>query len=106
MKKFKIEVQAFKNEELGLWYLDNRAFDENDVQVDHLFDIVCFDGVAFNLDELVESNKGLSPLDDGYTEVTVDDIDWTFIELVVDRYSDSIDDLFISGYEYANRYGK
>ena len=53
MKKFKIEVQAFKNEELGLWYLDNRAFDENDVQVDHLFDIVCFDGVAFNLDELV-----------------------------------------------------
>ena len=106
MKKFKIEVKAYKNEELGLWYLDNRAFDEGDNQVDAFLDVVHLDGSDFDLDSLVETNKGLSPLDDEYTEVTVDDIDWTFIELVVDRYSDSIDDLFISGYEYANRYGK
>ena len=106
MKKFKIEVKAYKNEELGLWYLDNRAFDMEEGSMTAYLDVVNNKGEVFDLDSLVESNKGLLPVDVRYVEVTVDDIDWTFVEEVVDKYSDTIDDQFISGCEYLNRYGK
>lgn len=97
---FKIEIQAWENEELGLIYLENRAFDENDNMVETFLDVVTMSGESFDLGNLIETNRGKTYMDDDYKEVTVDDVEWTFIEKVYDGYSDLATDKFINAVDY------
>ena len=98
--QYKIEIQAWRNEELGLWYLENRAFDEKDNMVEAFLDVCDNRGFEFNLGDLEESNKRKSWDDDDYKEVTVDDVEWTFVEKVYDGYSDYPDDRFVTVSDY------
>lgn len=76
-----IEINAWKNDEHGLIFLENRAFDKADGSLIEAFlDVCTVDGQSFNLGDLEPSNQGKDPLDDDYAEVTVDDVDWEHIE--------------------------
>ena len=98
--EFKIEIHAWKNEELGLWYVENRAFDERDTMVEAFLDVCDNNGTQICLGDLEESNRGKNPLDDDYTEVTVEDIEWTYVEELYDGYSEDINDRFINASDY------
>ena len=82
---YKIEVNAWKNEELGLILLENRALtvDEEDMIKTHL--------------DVISSNGDSVYLDD------VDEIEWTFVETAYDGYSNCKVDKFMSALSYIHR---
>lgn len=82
---YKIEVNAWKNEELGLILLENRALtvDEEDMIKTHL--------------DVISSNGDSVYLDD------VDEVEWTFVETVYDGYSNCKVDKFMSALSYMHR---
>lgn len=80
MSKYTVEITLWKNEELGLYYAENRAFDSNEYMVETFLDVCDKDGEMFQLGNLIESNQGKNPLSPDYQEVTVDDVEWELVE--------------------------
>lgn len=81
MEKYTVEINGWRNKELGLYYAENRAFYNDDILVESFLDVCDEDGRTFELGDLIESNRGKDPLSPDYKEVTVDDVEWELVEL-------------------------
>lgn len=94
----KVEVKVWENKEFGLTYVENRAFEnyDNEDMIDAYLSVVITEsGEDFNLNTMFEGESD---------EVTVDDIEWTLVEtLVNDKVSyDKYKEYFVSGFDYIN----